>query len=235
MKRLMIDTILMDIDGTITDVDIPGGTTLTGREVLAALLNSKIGMSQADALQWIDSVFDPEKVCLSEVIQQFSVSLEEIWRPLAENYRQHTRITDDSVYFLKDAKRKNIPVYTASTNSAFTVRLKLSVAGMADLNSSPYITGYYPGNAFQDSRGKKAPDFFVKILDRGHYDPESTVMVGDDPLYDLESALRAGIHHCVIVDRAQPESLKEKDGGIFVNSLSFLADCIKKKQRKHAN
>ncbi len=177
-----------------------------------------------------DLPFNSEKISLFEIIQQFPINPEELWRPLAEDYRQHTRITDDSVYFLKDARQKNIPVYTASTNSAFSVRLKLSVAGLADIHSSPYLAGYYPGNAFGDPRGKMDPDYFVKIMRRGDYDPETTVMVGNEPQYDLEPALRAGIRHCVIVDRTQVAPVIEKNGGIFVNSLTILADHLENKR-----
>ncbi|MCK4244859.1 MAG: hypothetical protein KAX20_04460, partial [Candidatus Omnitrophica bacterium] len=58
--------------------------------------------------------------------------------------------------------------------------------------------------------------------------PENVLMVGDEPAIDLESPRKAGINHCVIVDRKQEDRIVAKDGGIFIKTLKVIPEILAK-------
>ena len=135
-------------------------------------------------------------------------------------------IPEDTKVFLQKAKDAGIPVCTATTNSVFATLIKLSVGGLADINGSPYISGYHPGCEFGDPEGKFSVNYFPDILKKHKYDPETLMMVGDEIEHDFYPALKAGIRYGVVIDRNQKERLIEKDGGIFISDLRVLAELM---------
>ena len=138
-------------------------------------------------------------------------------------------ITPDTLRFFRKMKEINIPVCTASTNSVFMSLAKLSAAGIADLNGCSFIAKYHPGCEFGDPEGKFSPDYFPAILRNHGYDPERTMMIGDEPERDLYPALASGIRYGVIIDRKQKEPVVFRDNGIFINSLDHLSKIIEEK------
>ena len=226
MKQLNVQTVLIDIDGTIVE-QFREKKPLSGSIVLADLLYRKKGIPQKETLEMLTEIFDPATSSISSVLPRFNVTEDDLWQPLIDDYKTHTRVMPDAAEFLIRMKELQLPVYTASTNAAFTARIKLAEGGLAFATFSPYITGYFPGNAFDDPRGKYDPDYFCKIIRTGGFEPAQTLMVGDEIEHDLIPALRAGIAYVVIVNRSQKEPIIEKDGGIFVNSLSMVAGAVR--------
>lgn len=55
-----------------------------------------------------------------------------------------------------------------------------------------------------------------------------TMMIGDEPEYDLYPALKADIRYGVIIRRNQKESILQKERGIFINSPEVLTSMIRK-------
>ena len=104
--------------------------------------------------------------------------------------------------------------------------LKMSLGGLASMDGTPYLAGFYGGDAFGDPEGKFSEGFFPDIMRHGGFDPERTLMLGDTEKWDSLPALKAGIRHAVIIDRRQPEPLLRKDGTLFVSSLELLANMI---------
>lgn len=115
-----------------------------------------------------------------------------------------------------------IKLYSATTNSRMATLLKLSLGDLADIDGSPYFDGYFGGDTFDDPNGKFSSNFYPAILKSGDFDPERTMMIGDDEKWDMENALAAGIKHVVIIDREMTETIIRKKSAIYVNRLTNL-------------
>lgn len=219
----MIKYVLTDIDGTLTRVDVSGGMEFSPLTHLENLVMEKYRIAREEALARITACGDLNMQCLSEFLGVLEIPEEKYFEVLRNDLSHHTVITEDSVIFIKMLKKKKIPLYTASTNSRFMSNVKLSLGGLADRNGTEYFAGYFAGNTFQDPKGKFSPRFFPDILRHGAFNPDCTLMIGDDLQHDFIPALESGIRYCVIVDRSQVEPIRKYNGGIFVNSLEVLA------------
>ncbi len=228
MKAIHVKTVLVDIDNTLTENIAPHLPESSGVEILADFLLQRDQIPPEQTRKKLALLFDPERECLTTKLHLFGVSRREFWDLLLPCCLKHFRMLPDAVTLLKTLHELPVKVYTATTNSEFTSRMKLA-SGLdgTDYKSCKYIDGYYPGNAFNDPRGKYAPDFISKIILDGRFDPQTTVMIGDDPRYDLYPAQRAGIRYCVIVKRTMREKYQELDGAIYVNSLQTIAEAIR--------
>ena len=222
------EIILIDIDGTMTGYhSVQKQSDLSPLVHLENLVIKKYGLSRDDANKKICSCGDMEVQCLSEFLLALEIDPQDYFNVLAEDYRKYIYITDDTIRLFKYLKNKGIAVYTATTNSEFCTRIKLSLGGLADLESCPFLTGYCPGCMFKDPLGKYSPSYYPDILKHYSFDPETVMMIGDEPKRDLYPALEAGIRYCVIIDRSQTEDIVEKEGGIFIRSYHVLIDKIK--------
>lgn len=220
-------TILMDVDGTMTDTRTSGD--VMGRspfQHLVSLVVKHRNLTAEKAGQLILSCGDPDVHCLSEFLPALGIDPDEYFSVIRDDLKQHITIPEDTVAFLKAMKRKGIRVCTATTNSRFMTLAKLSVAGLADRNGCEYLAAYHAGNEFGDPKGKFSEQYFPNILKHHGYDPETTMMIGDEPEHDLYPALKAGIRRCVIIDRKQTADMLQKDGGIFVNDLGVVNAII---------
>ena len=225
-----IETILMDIDGTMTE-ELPETAHIRTNPLghLISLVSEKRGIPESEAEAQIRSCGDIEKRCISEILPLIKIEKEEFFHVMKEVMKKKIVITPDTLHFLKKMKEINIPVCTATTNPEFMTLVKLSVAGIADLNGCSFITRYHPGCEFGDPEGKFSPDYFPAILRNHGYDPERTMMIGDEPKRDLYPALASGIRYGVIIDRKQKEPVVFRDNGIFINSLDHLSKIIEEK------
>ena len=206
-----IETVLVDIDGTLTHcVDGHESLERPVEQHLSRLCEREVSLPAET---------DP---CSREVLKQLGVSIDDLFESLREDLSRHTVVPEDAVFFLQEMKRRRLPVFTASTNSRFFCNLKLSLGVQADADSADGITGYFPGDCFGNPLGKFAPDYFEKILQKGNFSPERTLMVGNEVEHDLIPAKRAGIRHIVIVDRRGREKRGVDDGVLHVQSLREL-------------
>ena len=226
-RKMKIATILMDIDGTMTE-KLPGSESVQSDplKLLIPPVVQKFGISDSEAEIKIRSCGDIEKRCISEVLPQLGIEKSLYFNVMRDAMKKKIIITPDTLRFFRKMKEINIPVCTASTNSVFMSLAKLSAAGIADLNGCSFIAKYHPGCEFGDPEGKFSPDYFPAILRNHGYDPERTMMIGDEPKRDLYPARNAGIRYCVIIDRKQNEPVLRKDGAVFINSLDILTVMI---------
>lgn len=67
--------------------------------------------------------------------------------------------------------------------------------------------------------------FYKNILRDDRFDPEH-VMISNDLVRGMLSAMKAGIKYGVNIDRRQKESIVHRDGGISVNSLEVLTGMM---------
>ena len=206
-----IETVLVDIDGTLT-------LCADGHEALERPLEQHLSRLCEREVS-LPAETDP---CSREVLKQLGVSIDDLFESLREDLSRHTVVPEDAVFFLQEMKRRRLPVFTASTNSRFFCNLKLSLGVQADADSADGITGYFPGDCFGNPLGKFAPDYFEKILQKGNFSPERTLMIGNEVEHDLIPAKRAGIKHIVIVNRNGKETTCHEDGAMHVHSLREL-------------
>lgn len=226
MKKLAVKSVLMDVDGTMTEFRenaLPGKGPM---KLLIDLIAEKEGIPEDEAEKKIRSAGDVANICLSEFFPALGVDREEYFTLFKEELSRQIFIPEDTVFFLHDMKERKIPIYSATTNSPFVTLAKLAVGGLADLKGTPFLAGFHPGNEFGDPMGKFSPHFFPNILQHHNYDPSTILMLGDEKERDLFPALSAGIRYGVIIDRKQKEDIQEKEGGIFVRSLKILAEMI---------
>lgn len=226
MKISGIRRVLMDIDGTMTwYTGVPSRAGLM-LHTLTEMLMAQEKIDQKTAESLIYRCGDVETQCLSEFLPALNISREKYFTAVRDELAKSIYIPEDTKVFLQKAKDAGIPVCTATTNSVFATLIKLSVGGLADINGSPYISGYHPGCEFGDPEGKFSVNYFPDILKKHKYDPETLMMVGDEIEHDFYPALKAGIRYGVVIDRNQKERLIEKDGGIFISDLRVLAELM---------
>lgn len=224
-----IKYILMDVDGTMTDYLNPG-TPMSEFSPLTHLENlvmKKHGISREEAFRRISVCGDMEVQCLSEFLPMLDVDPSDYFNVMAEDFKKFIYIPDDTIRFLHDLKDKRIALYTATTNSSFITRVKLSLGNIADLESCPLLTGYCPGCMFRDPLGKYSPSYYPNILKHYGFDPETVMMIGDEPAHDMLPALQTGIRYGITIDRKQKQKWFFKEGGIYVNSLDILTELMK--------
>ena len=225
-----IQNILMDVDGTMTGFlrQKDQMMEISPMGHLENLVMKKHGITRAEANRRIRGCGNTAIQCLSEFLPQLEIEPQDYFDVMARDLRRFIFVTEDTVRFFHYLREKGIGLYTATTNSPFMTRVKLSVGGLADLNGCPFLTGYYPGCMFKDPQGKYSPAYYPDILKHSGFDPETVMMIGDDPIRDMLPALRAGIRYGVNIDRTQKEDWFRKDGGIYVRSLDILTELMEK-------
>lgn len=218
----------MDVDGTMT-VN-PGNIILnrSPRVLLEDLLMEKEGCSRKEAWGKVVACGDIETHCLTEFFPALGVDPRRFFDLLLADLKTTTVIPDDTKRFFRFLKEKNIPLYTATTNSKFITLAKLAVGGLADYNGCEYITGYFPGCFFRDPEGKYSKNYYKRILESGRFDPEQTMMIGDEPLRDSIPARKSGIRYGINIDRNQDAAVVLRDGIYFINSCDVLISALER-------
>lgn len=225
-----IQYILMDVDGTMTGLRKPGSQMMNTSPMghLENLVMKKHAVSREEAHRRICSCGNTAIQCLSEFLPQLEIDPQDYFDVMAEDLGRFIFVTEDTVRFFHYLKEKGIGLFTATTNSPFMTRVKLSVGGIADLNNCPFLSGYFPGCMFKDPEGKYSAAYYPDILKHSGFDPEKVMMIGDDPVRDMLPALRAGIRYGVDIDRTQKEDWFRRDGGIYVRSFDILTELMEK-------
>lgn len=217
----------MDVDGTMTRV-LPGKPEPCHHfwTILVNMVMEKYSLSFEAAEEKIKSCGNTELQCISTFLKPLDICPQTYFEKLTLGFSHSIEIPEDTINFFRAMQEKGIPVCTATTNPPFMTNAKLSVGGIATLDGCSYLTRHHSGNEFDDPLGKFSPHFFPNILKHHGYDPEYTMMIGDEPKRDLYPALEAGIRHCVIIDRKQAEDIIEKEGGIFIRAYCVLIDKL---------
>ena len=176
-----IQNILMDVDGTMTDYFDPDNPAMMSLSPLAHLENlvmKKHSVSREEARRRIYACGDTAIQCLSEFLPALEIEPLDYFRVMAEDLRHFIFIPEDTVRFFHYLRKKEIKLYTASTNSPFMTLVKLSVGGIADEHSCPFLTGFYPGCMFKDPEGKYSAAYYPDILKHSGFDPEKVRGIG---------------------------------------------------------
>lgn len=216
----------MDVDGTMTGTLAVDSMAKSPFRHLIELVMNAHSVDENEAKRKILRCGNPEIQCLSEFLPALKIDPMQYFETLKADLATNIYIPEDTVYFLKTMRERGIPVCAATTNTRFMTLAKLAVGGLADINGSPYLAAYHPGCEFRDPAGKFSEHYYPNILKHHGYDPETLLMLGDEPEHDLYPALQAGIRYGVIINRRQADAVCRKDGGLFIHSLRDLADMI---------
>lgn len=223
---MKVKHIFIDIDGTLTVYPFKREFTTSPMTLLENMVMERHGLSRQEAFARIKSCGDTSVQCLSEFLEELQISRQGYFEALQESLKDNLVIPEDSVRLLKFLKERGYEVYTATTNSPFATWAKLCGSGLTSVEGSDYFTGYFPGCAFRDPRGKNDPDYYSKILKAGNFDPASCMMIGDIPEKDALPALKAGMAYGINICRNSPEALVEKEGVLHINSFDVLLGLL---------
>ena len=226
VQKIDVENILMDVDGTMTTEKRDNVFVMSPLEHLLKLLSEIHGISGEEAIQMIEEIGNPETNCLFNFLDTLKIPKEVYWNSLVNDVSKSIEIPDDTASFIKSVRGKGIKLFSATTNSKMMTLLKLSIAGLASIDGSPYFDGFFGGDAFNDPKGKFSDNFFPSIMKSGKFDPERTMMIGDNEQWDMTPALHVGIKNVVIINREQPESLIFKNGVMFVNRLTAIMEML---------
>ena len=203
-----IKHILVDIDGTLTSVNIRHGLEKSLAEHFYDLLGSRPAI--------------PDDICISKILPQYGIKLEDYTKSVLADMSKHTFVRTDAAKFLRYCIDSGKNLYTATTKSKYISLLKLSSGGFEEKD----FTGFFGGDTFNDPMGKFSPYFYPNILKALNSDGSDVIMIGDEWNHDSEPAKKAGIKYTVHIDIKAKEDYIEKDGTFFVNSLDFVKDII---------
>lgn len=192
-----IDTVLLDMDGTLLDLHFDNYFWLEHMPTAYAI---KRGIPRAEALQELNKSFVGLKgtlnwYCLDHWSELTGLSIIELKREITEKirFRPHTRT------FLKQlgqAGKRRVIVTNAHRDS---VDLKFSHTGLGTL-----VDRVISSHDYREPKETQA--FWEHLLQDEPFDPARTLLI-DDSLPVLESAQRWGIAHLLAV--FQPDSQKQ--------------------------
>ncbi len=145
-----------------------------------------------------------------------------------KGFRARYAIYPDAKRFMLGLKAlSGIRVYPATTNPRLFILGKLASGGLANETGSPVFDDSFGGEEVSTG-GKCGPGFYHALCARTGTEPAHCVMIGDDPLFDLDYARAAGIERVFIVNRDQTECRRDgANGGIFVSALDEALSFIK--------
>ena len=226
IPRLAGNTVLIDIDGTITYSEPLAEDPFIG--TLRDMLVQTRGLSEAGAMTRIHDQFDPEREDIYDHIAPMGIDPQAYWNTLMSHLKKVVRVFPDAAQMIRMLHRRGFRLFPATTNGRMACLAKLAVGGLADRFGSPFFDDIFGGSNIVPD-GKSSPRFFEALVNRIGAKPEEVIVVGDDPKYDLAYAKGAGIGQVVLPRRNQREDwVLDKDGGIYVKSLTVILNMIQK-------
>ena len=204
----MIKNILVDIDGTLTAVNLKHGMQKSFAGHFYEMLGRCLEI--------------PGDICISKILPQYGISEKDYAEHVLKDMSQHTFIRPDAINFLNYCIASDKNLYTATTNSKYISLIKLSLGNFKEED----FTGFFGGDTFNDPLGKFSPDFYSDILTALNTDGSDVIMIGDEWEHDSEPAQKAGIKYTVHIDINAKDDYIKKGNAFYVNSLDFVKDII---------
>ncbi|MDX5299406.1 MAG: GMP/IMP nucleotidase [Gammaproteobacteria bacterium] len=197
----LIDTVLLDMDGTLLDLHFDNHFWLvhlpkryaqlhdlspdTARETLLAQIESQRG-----TLNWY---------CLDYWSDALQLDITDLKREVQDRiaYRPHVQT------FLTQLRQAGLRTVIVTNAHRKSLDLKLALTGL-----DQYVDRVLSSHDF--GRPKEDPDFWSALQKAEPFDPQRTLLIDDSPPV-LESARRFGIRHLLAVlapDSRQPPRLE---------------------------
>lgn len=208
-----IDTVLLDMDGTLLDLRFDNyfwleflperyaerhGLTLErARLVLRSLLAGKQG-----TLEWY---------CTDFWTRELALDIAEMKREI----RGHVRFLPGAEAFLRALRDKDVRVALVTNAHRDSLKVKATQTGILD-----YFDVVFSSHSF--GVPKEHPEFWLQLQGQLQFDPARTLFV-DDSLAVLSAAQRHGIAHVFAVSKPDTTlGVREIQGFMSVEQVSHL-------------
>jgi len=189
-----LDTILLDMDGTLLDLEFDNhfwGTVIPGE------WGKQRGLDVATSQETLAPVFAGERGKLNWYCLDFWGETLELDIPtIKASYAEGIRWRPQAETFLRHLRASHLDVVLITNAHPLTLQMKAERVPLAQWFDAIIISHDY-------GAPKEAPTFWNALMNEHPFDPERTLFV-DDSEYVLESAKAFGIAHLVTL--RQPDS-----------------------------
>ena len=225
MDLLKKNTILCDIDATVTDV-YPEHSHAIFRDSIFNIFSRhiarrrKIGLDEAHCV--LNDFADNLMVWWDypDFITNFDLDPIAVWKEMRQVHQDMLYVYEDAVEMVKHLHSLGKNLYIVSNNPVTGCFLKLEAAGLANLSRTPYFKRIFGTNV---THGMKSQvQMWKRIVANLGVDPSEIVIIGDSLKEDFEVPHSAGIGNTIIVDRKSKHAVENRSGYIAVNSLSHV-------------
>ena len=225
MDLLKVNTILCDIDATVTDVYAEHSHADFRNKVFDIFARGiacrrKISLDEAHCV--LQDFADNLMVWWDypDFITNFDLDPIVVWQEMRQVHKDMLYVYEDAVEMVKHLHSLGKNLYIVSNNPVTGCLLKLGVASLADLSGTPYFKRIFGTNV---TRGMKSQvPMWRRIVANLGVEPSKIVIIGDSIKEDFEVPRSAGIGNTIIVDRKSEKTAQECDGYIAVNSLTLV-------------
>ena len=210
-----IDTVLLDMDGTLLDLRFDnyfwleflperyakrhGLTPEKARAVLRSMLLSKQG-----TLEWY---------CTDFWTRELSLDIAGMKREI----REHVRFLPGAEAFLRALREKNVRIALVTNAHRDSLKVKATQTGVLD-----YFDVVFSSHSF--GVPKEHPEFWTQLQAQLQFDPARTLFV-DDSLAVLGAAQRHGIAHVFAITKPDTTlGIREVQGFLSVEQVSHLLE-----------
>jgi 5'-nucleotidase len=212
-----IDTVLLDMDGTLLDLRFDnyfwleflperyaqrhGLTPEKARTVLRSMLLSKQG-----TLDWY---------CTDFWTRELSLDIASLKREI----REHVRFLPGAEAFLQALREKNVRVALVTNAHRDSLKVKATQTGLLN-----YFDVVFSSHSF--GVPKEHPEFWLQLQAELQFDPARTLFV-DDSLAVLAAAQRHGIGHVFAISKPDTtQGVREVQGFMSVEQVSHLLEDL---------
>lgn len=212
-----IDTVLLDMDGTLLDLRFDnyfwleflperyaqrhGSTLEQARAVLRSLLAGKQG-----TLDWY---------CTDFWTRELSLDIAAMKREI----REHVRFLPGAEQFLRALRHKNLRVALVTNAHRDSLKVKATQTGVLD-----YFDAVFSSHSF--GVPKEHPEFWRQLQAQLQFDPARTLFV-DDSVAVLTAARRHGIGHVFAISKPDTTlGVREVQGFMSVEQVSHLLEDL---------
>lgn len=209
-----IDTVLVDMDGTLLDLAFDNFFWL---ELLPERYAERHGLQHDDARRLLVERFDNVAGTLSwYCVEHWSRDLDLDIAALKRAYKHQIRFLPRAPEFLRAVRGRGKPVYIVTNAHRETIAVKAEHTGIDTL-----VDGVYCSHEL--AAPKESVDFWQRLVERRHFDRDRTLLL-EDSLAVLDAARAFGLKNTVAISR--PDSGKAPREIAGFPSIEGVADLI---------
>ena len=200
-----IDSILLDLDGTLLDLNFDLHFWL---EYLPQVYSEKNNISNQQAQEIVLKMLNAEKgklnwYCIDFWQEKLNLDIMELKNNISHLIQVHPHVE----IFLAQARKQDKKIYLVTNAHRKTIKLKMSVT---------QLQGYFDGIVSSHDFGVAKQDqaFWHKLSEVIHVDKKRTIFFDDSPDV-LQSAFDFNIKHVVAISKPSSKIKKEIVPGFF--------------------
>lgn len=214
-----IDTVLLDMDGTLLDLRFDNYFWL---EFLPERYAERYGLTIHEARMVLRSMLLRKQGTLDWYCTDFwSRELSLDIASLKHEVRKHVRFLPGAEAFLQALREKNVRVALVTNAHRDSLKVKATQTGILD-----YFDVVFSSHSF--GVPKEHPEFWRQLQAELQFDPARTLFV-DDSVPVLTAAQRHGIAHVFAISKPDTTlGVREVKGFMSVEQVSHLLDGLGK-------